>query len=59
MRYNILSGNTFVLGSLSVSNSPGATIIANSIVGNTVIAGPYVVPNLSYGRFIEMDERGF
>lgn len=59
MRYGILSGNTFVAGPVAVFNSPGATVIVNSIVGNTFIAGPYVVPGMAYGRFLELDDRNF
>lgn len=33
---NILSGNTFSAGNVTVSNAQGATVIVNGQVGNTV-----------------------
>ncbi len=57
MYYSLLSNLTFTVGNVTVTNSPGATVIVGSIVGNQVYPGAAFA--VASGRAIALDERGF
>ena len=62
MRYaSVLSGNSFSAGAVAINvrNSPGATVIVASQVGNSVALGGFG-GGVAFGAgLLSLDERGF